>query len=285
MVGVGIPAFEPHPDVWLIVGALAALYAVALVRLGPAHAPDPRRVVTRFQVGCFSVGLAAMWLVSDWPIHDVAERQLYSIHMVQHLTLSLVVAPLLLLGTPAWLARLVLVRLRLLGTTRRFARFLPATIVFNAVVVVMHIPAVVSAGLGSSSVHFVLHTLVLTSALVVWLPLVSPLPEIPRLAPPLQMLYLLLQSLIPTIPASFLLYGSAPLYRDYERFTRLWGISVSSDETIAGLLMKTGPGIVTGIVITIIFFRWFEAEESTPGPLPRKASRDLDRELLGLQNP
>src|SRR4051812_30133815 len=145
MVGVGVPAFEPHPDVWLIVGSLAALYATALVRLGPLHAPDPAKVATRFQVVCFSSGLGAMWLVSDWPIHEVSERYLYSIHMVQHLTFSLVVAPLLLLGTPAWLARLILTRTHLLGAARWLGRFFPATIVFNAVVVIMHLPAVVSA--------------------------------------------------------------------------------------------------------------------------------------------
>src|SRR5437016_5179107 len=116
------PAFEAHPDVWLIVGALAAAYAVALVRLGPLHAPDPRRPATRFQIGCFAAGVLTVWLASDWPIHELGERYLYSIHMVQHLTYSLVCAPFLLLGTPAWLARLVLERLHLLAVVRWLGR-------------------------------------------------------------------------------------------------------------------------------------------------------------------
>ena len=41
-----------------------------------------------------------------------------------------------------------------------------------------------------------------------WWPVVSPLPEMPPLAPPGQMLYLFLQSLVPTIPASFLTFGT-----------------------------------------------------------------------------
>lgn len=285
MPRAAFPAFEIHPDVWLIVGGLAAAYAIALVRLGPIHAPDPRRVVTRWQLTCFTAGVVAMWVASDWPVHELAERYLYSVHMVQHLTYSMVCAPLLLLGTPAWLARLVLTRLRLLGVTRSLARFLPATIVFNAVVVVMHVPAVVSAGLGSGLVHFGLHSLVLVSSLVVWMPIVSPLPEVPRLQPPLQMAYLFLQSLLPTIPSAFLSYGDHPLYRDYEHFARLWGISAQSDENVAGIIMKTGAGVVIWIVIAIVFFRWYAAEESTSSPVRRKVSRDLDRELLGLNHP
>ena len=78
-------------------------------RRGSARGSRPARpVVTRFQVACFSLGVLAMWLASDWPIHDLAERYLYSVHMVQHLTFTMVAAPLLLLGTPAWLLRWLL---------------------------------------------------------------------------------------------------------------------------------------------------------------------------------
>src|SRR5262249_54792145 len=106
-LAVAFPKWTPHPDVWLIVGLIAAGYAIAMVPLGPRLAPGGQ-VVTRFQVACFSLGLLAMWIASDWPIHDIAERYNYSVHMVQHLTFSMVSAPLVLLGTPAWLARWLL---------------------------------------------------------------------------------------------------------------------------------------------------------------------------------
>ena len=117
-LAVDFPKWTPHPDVWLIVGLLAAGYAIAIVRLGPRLAPGDRAVVTRFQVTCWSLGVFATWLASDWPIHDIAERYNYSIHMVQHLTFAMVVAPLLLLGTPAWLLRWVLSPPRLLHAVR-----------------------------------------------------------------------------------------------------------------------------------------------------------------------
>ena len=64
----------------------------------------------------------------------------------------------------------------------------------------------------------------------------SPLPEVPRLAPLLRMLFLFLQSVVPTIPASFLTFGDHPLYPFYERVPRLYdGLSAMEDMRIAGL--------------------------------------------------
>ena len=124
-LAVAFPKWTPHPDVWLIVGLLAAGYAIAIVRLGPRLAPGGR-AVTRFQLTCWSLGVFATWLASDWPIHDIAERYNYSIHMVQHLTFAMVATPLLLLGTPAWLLRWLLSPPRLLHAVRTLARFVPA---------------------------------------------------------------------------------------------------------------------------------------------------------------
>ena len=79
-MAVAFPAWTAHPDVWLIIGMIGAGYAIALTRLGPQWSPT-RRVASRFQVVCFTLGLVALWVASDWPVHDVAERYNYSVHM------------------------------------------------------------------------------------------------------------------------------------------------------------------------------------------------------------
>jgi putative membrane protein len=281
-LAVAFPKWTPHPDVWLIVGLVAAGYAIAMVRLGPRLAPGGQ-VVTRLQVACFSLGLLAMWIASDWPIHDIAERYNYSVHMVQHLTFSMVSAPLILLGTPAWLARWVLDSLHLLRLVRWLARFIPALVVFNVVLVFTHWPAMVNASLHSGFVHFSLHTLLFTSSLVVWLPVVSPLPEIPRLAPFMKILYLFAWSIVPTVPASFLTFGSAPLYKFYEHVPHLFGLSTLDDQQLAGLIMKIGAGLLLWAIIAVVFFRWAADEERAN--TPRRGLDDLDRELtqMGLR--
>jgi putative membrane protein len=281
LADVAFPAWAPHPEVWLLVVAIAAGYALAIRNLGPRLAPKGSPVVTRFQIATFSGGLLAMWVASDWPIHDLGERYFFWVHMVQHTTYAIIAAPLLLMGTPTWLARWLLSPRWLLHTVRYLSRLIPATIVFNLVIIVTHIPVVVDAALHNALLHFAMHALIVVSSLIVWMPLLSPLPEVPRLQPLVRMLFLFLQSVVPTVPASFLTFGDHPLYKFYESVPRLWGLSALDDMRFAGLIMKILVGFSLWITITIIFFRWYNAEQT--GSPARRVSRDLDRELMELQ--
>ena len=101
----------------------------------------------------------------------------------------------------------------------------------------------------------------LLSALVMWWPVMSPLPELPALSPPGQMFYLFLQSLLPTIPASFLTFGHSLLYPVYGTFPRIWNISALTDQLLAGLTMKLVGGLILWGYIGVIFFRWHAREE------------------------
>jgi putative membrane protein len=281
LADVAFPAWAPHPDVWLLIGAIAAGYAVAMKRLGPRLAPTGSAIVTRFQVATFSAGLLALWVASDWPIHDLGERYFFWVHMVQHTTYAIIAAPLLLMGTPAWLARWLLSPRWALRLVRYLSRLIPATIIFNLVIIITHVPVVVNASLHHALLHFAIHALIVVSSLIVWMPLLSPLPEVPRLQPLARMLFLFLQSVVPTVPASFLTFGDRPLYKFYETVPRLWGLSALDDMRFAGLIMKVLVGFSLWITITIVFFRWYNAEETRPPA--RRVSRDLDRELMELQ--
>jgi len=283
MVAVAFPSWTAHPDVWLLVGLFAAGYAIAIVRLGPKWAAPGQAVVTRLQITCWSLGVFAMWVASDYPIHDIAERYNFSVHMVQHLMFTMIVAPLLLLGMPAWLLRRVLRPRWLFSTVRALSRFIPALLIFNVVLVFTHWPVVVDAALRSGLVHFSVHALLLVSSLIVWMPLVSPLPEIPRLVPVLQMLYLFAWSVVPTVPASFLTFGTSPLYKFYEHVPHLFGFSTLEDQQIAGLIMKIGAGLLLWMIIAVVFFRWASEEERAN--TPRHGLDDMDRELtqMGLR--
>jgi putative membrane protein len=274
------PGWHAHPDVWLLVTVLAAGYALVVWRLGRRHAAPAQPAVTPFQVTCWFLGVAAVWVAADWPIHDVAERFNYSVHMVQHLVLSMVATPLLLLGTPGWLLRAVLRPPGVFRVVRTLARFFPALVVFNVVLVLTHWPTIVDVGLRSEPVHFLVHALIFVSALIVWLPVLSPLPEIPRLSPPGRMIFLFLQSVVPTVPASFLTFGSAPLYKFYEDVPQLWGLSTLDDQRLAGLIMKIGAGLLLWLLIAVIFFRWAADEER--GHAARRSWQDLDREVTRM---
>jgi putative membrane protein len=160
---------------------------------------------------------------------------------------------------------------------RTLTRPVLATVVFNGVLLFSHWPAVVDAAVVSEPLHFALHVLIVGSALILWWPIVSPLPEMPPLTPPVQMLYLFVQSLVPMIPASFLTFGQRPLYHVYETFPRVLGISALTDQLIAGLIMKIIGGLILWVVIATIFFRW-EARERTEG-WDALALRDVEASL------
>jgi putative membrane protein len=201
--------------------------------------------------------------------------------MVQHVTYSMVAAPLMLIGTPTWFARWLLSPRWLLATVRQCSRLIPATLIFNFVIIVTHTPIVVNAALEHALLHFGIHAMIFVSSLIVWMPLLSPLPEVPRLQPLVRMLFLFLQSVVPTVPASFLTFGSKPLYSFYDNVPRLFGVSALTDMQIAGVVMKIGVGLTIWLIIAILFFKWYNAEEGkTPS---RRVSRDLERELMGLR--
>jgi putative membrane protein len=258
-MAVAFPAWHLHLDVWALIGGFAVLYALA-VRRERTRRPG-ETVVSRAQLRCFAGGLFVLWLASDWPVHDVAEGYLYSAHMVQHLLLTLVASLLLLAGTPAWMLRNMVGRGKGLRLFRSLSRPLFGLIQFNVVLVLSHWPVVVEATVRYHPLHFVAHAVLLTSAVLMWMPIASPLPEIARIKPPAQMLYLFLQTIVPTVPASFLTFNDQPLYKIYATFPRLWDISALTDQQTAGLIMKIVGGLYLWLIIAIIFFRWYESEE------------------------
>ena len=272
-------AWNAHPDVWVLIAVLLGGYFWALRHLGPRHTVPGQPAATRLQKICWVTGVITVWVASDWPVHDLAENFLYSVHMTQHLLVTLVAPPLLLLGTPAWLVRELLRPPALYRAVRWLARPFPALVLFNGIVVVAHWPAFVDATLGSELLHFTIHAALFVSALAMWAPITAPLPELRPLTPPAQMLYLFLQSIVPTVPASFLVFAQEPIYKFYAHVPRLWNLAAAEDQRIAGLIMKIGGGLLLWLVIAVLFFRWHAAEEEND----RQARhwRDLEREIDG----
>lgn len=268
-----VPAFHVHLDVLVVLGGLAAAYLWATAR----HRSDTGEALEPGRCRLFLGGVVALLVGASWPLHDLAEGYLYSMHMVQHMLFTFLGAPLLLVGTPPWLWRSILRPVPMRAAWSVLTRPLVALLSTNAVLLLTHWPEVVELSVGSELAHFGLHVLLAGSAVVMWWPVLSPLPEMPALTPPGQMLYLFFQSLAPTIPASFLTFGSEPLYPVYATFPRIWGLDALTDQLVAGLVMKLVGGAILWAVITVVFFRWGR-QETTEGWDALKF-RNVEREL------
>ena len=252
--------YQFHPEVWLTVALLVgvAVYVVRVV--APVAVPPGVAAVTKRQRLCFIAGVALLWVSADWPMHDIAEEYLYSVHMVQHLLISFVVPPLLLMAVPEWLARLIVVDGSLSARIiRRLVHPLVAGVVFNALQGLMHWNTLVELSVRSGPFHYAMHLLMFASALAMWTPVVGPLREF-HLSEPAKMVYLFAMSIVPTVPAAWLTFAEGSVYPIYDHAQRLFGISVAADQQAAGAVMKVLGGLYLWTLIAIRFFRFSAAQ-------------------------
>lgn len=275
-------SWHVHPDVILWIALLEGVYLYGLWVVG-----RPRGLrASPAQIAWFSLGVAVLYIGAGTPIHDIAEQRLFSVHMVQHMLFTLVAPPFLLLGTPDWLLLPVLN-----GRWWRVARLLTRPVVaftlFNLVTAITHLPDVGDAALRHHWFHFTVHVVLVFSALLMWWPVLSPTVLLPRLSEPLQMVYLFLQSFVPTVLASFITFTNTVWYEFYAQAPRLWGISAIEDQRYAGLIMKLGGGVILWLAIGIIFFRWVAREERKEQRAAELRWEDVEEELrrMGLTKP
>lgn len=274
--------WQPHPEVWVLLVGLVGLYWYSITALGPRAVPAGEPIITPAQKRWFVFGIVLTWIAADWPMHDIAEEYLYSVHMFQHMMLTFFIPPVMLLATPEWLARAVIGD----GVGGRWflklARPVPAAVVFNAIQLLTHWQVIVNASVSNGLLHYALHALVVVTALAVWMPVVSPLPEY-RTTAPAQCIHLFLTSIVPTVPAAWLALSEGVVYSAYDKPARMFGISVTSDQQAAGLIMKLGGGFFLWFLIVVIFFRWQAKQDR--GTKARRVVLDDLGEVVAVEGP
>ena len=242
-LAVAFPAWTPHPDVWLLVGLFAAGYAIAIVRLGPGaraagqagrhplpgHVLVARRVrhVAGRPTGRSTTSPSGTTSASTW-CSTSCSRWWWRRSCCSG------PRPGCCAGSCGrrWLFRTVralcALHPRAGDLQRRAGR--SRTGRWSS-----------TRACTPGSVHFCVHALLLVSSLIVWMPIVSPLPEIPRLAAgaadalPVRAGRSCRRSRRRSSPSA-----RTPLYKFYEHVPHLWGLSTLEDQQIAGLIMKIG---------------------------------------------
>ncbi len=249
-------SYELHAEVWLVVAAIAVLGVYAVRSIGPLVVTDGSPIVTRRQVTAFWLAVVLLFVAASWPMHDVAEEALYSVHAVQHLLIVFIIPPLFLIALPRWLARLVILDdSRTARVLRVLTRPLVAGIIFNVLQILNFWTVVVNYSTENGAFHYSIHFAMFISAILMWFPVMGPLPEL-QMSEPGKMLYLFAMSIVPTVPAAWLTFAEGSVYAAYDHADRLWGISVTSDQQAAGFVTKVVGGFYLWTLIAIRFFRY-----------------------------
>jgi putative membrane protein len=251
--------FQWHPEVLVLVAFLVGSYTYLVRVIGPSAVRAGERPISRRNIWCFAAAMAMLWSASDWPLHDIGERYLYSGHMLQHMMLSYFLPPLALLATPEWLLRVLIGTGRLYRVVRWLCHPVVAAVLFNVAVMLSHVPGIVNASVENGPLHYLVHLMVVMTALIMWMPVCGPIPEFQIGTGP-KMIYLFLQSVVPTVPAAWLTFAEGTVYRPYgEQAMRVWGISVTDDQQLAGAIMKTGGSVFLWTIIVWMWFKRFAA--------------------------
>ena len=274
-----------EPTVALLVVGLIAAYFLALGPLNRRYPGWEDRTATRGQKACFLGGVLTILVALGPPLDDWSGSMLLSAHMVQHLLLTLLAPPLLLLGLPGWMLRPLLRVPFVAWVGYRLTRSPIALLLPGLAFALWHLPVLYEAALEDKAIHILEHQVFLLTGLLAWWPLVGSLPEWPRLSAPLRCLYLFGWTIPGGLVGSIITLGEPPIYASYAAAPRMWGLGVATDQEIGGLLMWVGTNTVYLLLITIIFFRWAAAEEAKDRPeasgVGRRASEPTASRLTG----
>ena len=243
--------WDLHPSVVIGLVLLGGLY----VYLGGVAAP--RRLVASF-VGALGVAFLAL----DGPLHNLSDNYLFSAHMAQHLVLTLLFPPLLLYGTPAWVVRPLIRPRRLFRVAAVLTRPLPAAVIFSTPITLWHFPGFYEAALRHHPLHIVQHLVFIATAVLMWWPVLSPVPELPRASYLTQLLYLFLLGLPMSLVGALITLSEEVLNPFYTRAPRVWELTPLTDQQLGGLLMWVVGTLVLWAAATVVWFRWAAREES-----------------------
>ena len=247
-----------HPSVLLGTGLLGALYFYGIGPLRRKYGWGPP--ASPAQILSFCSALLVLLLSLNGPVHDLSDYYLFSVHMVQHLVLTLVFPPLLLGGIPGWLLRPLLLRRGITELARTLTKPWVAALVFSASIIVWHLGPLYDLMMRSHEVHIVTHLLFMVTATLMWWPVMSRVPELPRLQPLPGILYLFLVCLPMQAVGALITFAGGVLYPWYEAAPRTWGLSPLDDQRLGGLLMWIPGNLWIFGAIAVLFFRWSEKD-------------------------
>jgi putative membrane protein/putative copper resistance protein D len=256
-------SLEPLPTIGIVVAGILYVEGLRTVRRrgGPPF--------TAWRVGCFAAGLVVLFLALASPI-DAYAPLLLSDHMLQHVLITMVAAPLLVLGTPILLAlraaapatrRRVLLPVLHAAPVRALASPIVGWAAFAVVMWGTHVPAVYEAAVRSTGLHALEHLAYLGAALLFWRPVVGLEPGPGRLSHPARILFLFLAMPVTSLLGLAISASNHVLYPSYVASAHVLGVSALSDQKTAGTMMWTTGMFLMAPALGLVLLDWMRRDE------------------------
>jgi putative membrane protein len=262
----------PWPQIILILTGLGVLYGVGWFRLRQLGS---RRLANGWRLVSFMGGLVALGVAMLSAI-EVLHDMLFSMHMVQHLLIMMVGAPLVMLADPypviLWglppnprrgLASLLVPQSAFRRAFQRVATPWVVWGLYAGAQWLWHTPGAYDAALRSELLHVLEHLAFFGAALLFWWHVTGAAPRIyGRLSYGFRIVYALAAMAQNEVLGVVIAFAKEPLYPYYTTVPRLWGISVLDDQALGGAIMWVPGGMMYALTAIVLLARFLEQEES-----------------------
>lgn len=272
----------PSPTTWnldpivlLALALLLAAYFAAIGPLGRRKAPDTP--TSRGHITYFVSGWLILLLTLISPLDTLGRFYLFSAHTLQLFIIITAVAPFLMMGLPEWLVTLLVPTRVLRNATRGLLFPVIAAVAFNAIILIWHIGPLYERALHDEPLHDLENLCFLIAGILTWWPVLTPMDRHTRMSHPLQMLYLVMESLPLDIFGVAAIFAGAVFYPTYAAAPRLF-LSPIEDQAAAGSILAVPGNIIDIVLMSVVFFIWIQGVERAQREQERLQYDAIERE-------
>lgn len=287
--------WSPYFFLWVLF--LAVIYFLVTGRyrykFGGTEKPSGKQQIY------FYLGLLLLYVVKGSPV-DLLTHITLTAHMIQ-MAIYLLIFPILMIkGIPEWIWKKVVYAPVIKPAFKLLTKPIISMLLFNGLFSLYHIPVIFNFAKSSQFAHTSISTILLIAAFIVFVPLLSPVKELDKLSPLLKIAYILANSVLITPACALIIFANTPLYASYtqdgswlqalslcvpgdvlqglapnlsgpEVFTSM---STMEDQQLGGIIMKIMQEITYGVILSTIFFRWFNQKDVRKvDPLPAEMNK------------
>ncbi|MCJ8011853.1 cytochrome c oxidase assembly factor CtaG [Paenibacillus sp. KQZ6P-2] len=231
----------------------------------------------------FVCGMFILYLAQGGPI-SLLGHLMFTFHMTS-MALSFIVAPpLLMMGIPAWLWRVIL-KINPFKKLGFLARPIVAAVLFNGLFSFYHFPDVHDYVMLHFTLHRIYYLVLFIAAILMWWTLINPLPEKDKASGLAKIGYIFLNMVLLTPACGLIIFSIEPLYATYSdpnawaqamgycvpgdpsKLLEAFGgptffniMSTKVDQQVGGIVMKFFQEFIFATMLAKVFFRWYKQE-------------------------